>query len=203
MQIVEQRPVWQTNLNVGYNAFITRRKDFISAGIRWFSRWDDLPGVPPVSHAFIISGPNETIEAFGNGVGRGTLSAYLNDPNVALLIRVPSGYTEDLGQRIVAEAAKHIGDRYGYVLIAAMALTNTILGHGIDKATGGWLSRKVDGWADGKREEICSELVAIADAAQPELAGRGILKNPASTIKPVDLMGDAVIYQPGAVELIP
>lgn len=203
MTITEAKPQWGVNYGEGFDAFTVRKKDFVAAGIRWFSRWDEMPGLPPVSHAFKIIGKDLTIEAFSDGVHYGTLTAYLSDPDVALLVRKPILWTPEMGRGMVEQAQKHLGDKYGYTLIVAMALTRSFLGRGLDWLTRGWTTRFVDDLLDSKRQEICSELVAMADQAQPELAGKGVLAQPANTITPVMLFGDAAIYEPGAVELVP
>jgi hypothetical protein len=201
--IQETEPVFGMNYDIGFNAFTVRRKDFIAAGIRWFERWDRLPGTPPVSHAFVITGEDSTVEAFGDGVKVGSLQVYLKDPDVGLLVRRPKGWTQDLGERIAQEAGRHIGERYGYALIGAMALSNTFLGKGLDLVTRGWFGRTIDNLADGKSQQICSELVARADRTQPELAMLGCLRLEPNQVTPALLFGDNEVFEEGAFELVP
>lgn len=200
MNITEQPFNWGVNIGAGYNCFIVRKKDFISQGIQWFSRWNDLPNLPVPSHAFIATGPDFTIEAFGDGVHTGTFANYLNDQNSALLVRKPKNWTPELGSAIVGAATKHLGEKYGYFLIAGMALSNSFLGKGLDKITGGWTTRKLDSMFDNSSTDICSELVAKSDVAAGMTGG--ILLKPADTIKPIDLFTDQVIYEPDAIELL-
>lgn len=204
MRVVVEQPQWEVNYDVGYSGFTIRRKDFVAAGIRWFSHWDSLPDIPSPSHCLIITGPDSTIEAMADGVRAGSLDSYLNDPDVALLVRRPVHYSHDLGQRIADEAATHDGDGYGYSLIGALAVSNSVLGKGIDWLTRGWFGRTVCNIADSKKQEMCSELVGLSMQAQKDLFYLGCLSKPANTIKPVDLFKDRFIYEPVdyAVELV-
>ena len=203
MTVVEQRPQFGVNYDVGYDGFTARPKDFIAAGIKWFTRWDAIPGVPPVSHALKIVGEDLTIEAFGDGVHYGKLSDYLNDPNVCLIVRKPKGWTPEMGARLKSEAEKHLGEKYNYPLIVALAICNTYLGKWIDNKLKGKLSEWLQGLADRKRYDICSVCVAKMNNEMPELQGKGVLAQPLYDITPIMLCGDQEIYEPGAVELIP
>lgn len=205
MNIAIQKPRYGHNYAPGYFGFVIRRKDFIAAGIRWFSRWDSLPSIPAPSHAFVIGTEDTTIEAFGSGVAYGSLQAYLDDQDVALIVRRPARWTPKLGDAIVEQAATHIGERYGYGLIAAHALSNTYAGHLLTKLTRGWFERKVVAALDSRRAEICSELVArAAQDADPGLALRGCLVRDAAEIKPADLFFDRECCEPAdyACELV-
>lgn len=197
-----QEPQWGVNYGPGFNCFTVRRGDFVSRGIQWFTRWEDVANIP-VSHTFPVCGPDYTIEAFGNGVHPGTLSAYLDDPNVALLVRRPRGWDPDLGARMVAEAKRHIGRGYDYKLIAGMAVSNMFVGKGLDWLTHGRFSELVDKWADTRSREICSEMMALVDQAMPELARLGILANKkAWQIDPAGLFNSEAVFEPGAIELV-
>ncbi len=203
MTILEQKPQYGVNYNEGYDGFTVRAKDFVAAGVKWFERWDQIPGAPPVSHTLKIVGENKTIEAFGDGVRYGTVDAYLNDPDCALLIREPVGWTPEMGRRMTAEAEKHLGEKYNWFLIAMMAISRTYLGRFVDNKTKGKLSTWLQDWADNAKSEICSSLVARVDNAQPELEGKSVLAMPPFKILPIMLFVDPVIYKPGAIELIP
>lgn len=204
MNIAQQKPLWRGNYDLGYVGFTVTRKNFISAGISWFSRWDDMPHVPAPTHCFLVTGEDETVEAFASGVERGTLSAYLSNEDVRLLIRRPREYSRALGQQLAIEAETHLGQKYGYVLIGALAISNSYVGRLLTKLTGGWFQRAVTGLADKKKEEMCSETVALTMQAQPSLKLRGCLTRPARVIKPVDLFVDPYCFEPPdyAVELV-
>jgi hypothetical protein len=201
MDVLEQPLEWGVNCDVGWIGFISRHNDFIADGINWFSRWDEISKIP-ITHTFIITGPDSTIEAFNDGVRTGTLSAYLNDPNVALLVRRPIGWTPDMGGRIVSKAQIHVGEGYDDWLIFADAVSNTLIGHWLDHVSNGSVSQHLTQWADSAHKEICSKLVAIA-MSQPETQSFGVLANTPASIKPIDLFEDQHIFTPGAIELVP
>jgi hypothetical protein len=200
MTILEKLPVYRETYGLGWTGFISRKNDFIAAGINWFSHWSEISGIP-ITHTFIIAEVDKTIEALSDGVVYGSLEKYLNDPDVALLVRQPVGYTLDMGQRIVDKAVLHIGEKYNNWLIAADAISNTFLGHYINHLTHGRLQDVLTKYADTPTKEICSKLVALA-MNQHETAAFGVLANPAWEIKPIDLWEDEFIYQPGATELV-
>lgn len=203
MTVVEQKPQFHVNYDVGYDGFVARQKDFIAAGIKWFERWDAIPGTPPVSHALKIVGENQTIEAFGDGVHYGKLSDLLNDPDAALIVRKPKGWTPELGERLKAEAEKHLGEKYNYMLIVALAIAHSYFGRWLDKLTKGKFATWIEGIADRKRYDICSVCVSRINNAMPEFQGKGVLSNPLYDITPIMLCGDQTIYESGAVELVP
>ena len=205
MEIAVQKMQWGINVAEGYVGFTVRKRDAIAAGIRWFEKeWRKAQVGPVPSHTFIVTGPDATIEAFGNGVGRGTLTAYLNDPDVALLIRRPAQWTAAMGRRIADEASKHVGHRYGRWLIFGMAVSNSFLGLALNKLTRGAFGRKVRQWTDETEAEVCSEVVALSMKAQPELDRRGQLVWPARDATPYNLFKDQSVFEPWncAVELV-
>lgn len=203
MNVIEQKAQFGINYDIGYDAFTAHPKDFLTAGINWFERWDALPGFPPASHALKIVGEDTTVEALAHGVVYGKLSVYLNDPECALMVRRPSGWTPDIGNRLKLAAESHIGERYNYGLIVMMALAHTYLGHGIDELFHGKFSKWLEELADSKRKSICSQMVARSNNSLPEYRNRGVLRLPPYEITPLLLVQDAVIYDPGLIELLP
>ena len=135
MTVIEQKSQFGVNYDIGYDGFTSRQKDFISAGINWFERWEAIPGVPPVSHVFKIVGEDLTIEAFGDGVRYGKLSNYLNDHTCALLVRKPLGWTLGMGFRMHEEAKRHFIEKIKDKL-DGMVSEDTIVVSGSDSETG-------------------------------------------------------------------
>lgn len=207
MNIAVQTPKYPVNYAPGYIGFTIRKKDAIAFGIRWFeSQWGELRGERIPSHAFVIVDQDRTVEAFFKGVNYGSIQAYLDDPDVALLVRRPYHWSWEGGQEIVSEAMRHIGHPYGYTLIAAMLVTHSTPGKLINKIPflGERFTNLVSRIGDRKLEEICSEIAAIAMKAYPILSMRGILQSPTNTIDPYKLFYDAMCFEPPAyaVELV-
>jgi len=197
MNIAVQTPRWGLNVCPGYTGFVITKKSAVSAGIRWFEdQWSALARIPVPSHALVITGQDQTIEAFMDGVHYGTISSYLNNPDCTLLVRRPYRYSPDMGRRIVQEAERYVGDKYGTRLIAGMAIANSMTGKLMDKLSGGKFSEWVLRLFESKRAEICSELVSLGLQAQDELQGFGILGQKAYTIDPLELFRDKFIYEP-------
>lgn len=201
MNIKIEQPNWGQNCGMGWVFWTVTKHNFISAAINWFEKWDNIDRVP-VTHMGIISGQDETLEAFSDGVHKGTLSRYLGDEDVALITRPLDGWTPEVGARIVAEASKYLGQKYGYTLIVAMAVANSILGKGLDWITRGWFGRTIERWADSKKQMICSELVATALSAMPEYSGKGFLQLKPYQVTPMIAFNDHYVFGLDTFELV-
>lgn len=196
MTIVEQKPQWRANYDIGYVGFTVTRDRLIAAGINYFTKFDDLPHTPHPTHCFVITGEDETVEAFARGVDRGTLSDYLKNPDVAVLIRRPRHYTRAMGQRMADEASRRVGKKYGYWLVATLAVSNSFAGRLLSAATGGWFGRFVTKLGDKKSEEMCSETVGGVMQTEDHLRYLGVLQKPARQITPVALFVDPYCFEP-------
>ena len=188
-------PMWGVNYRTGYVGFTFHTDEVLSQGIAWFERWDRLSDIR-VSHTFIVIGPDETIEALPQGVVNSDVGKYFNDFNCLTFFRVPVGYAPKLGSCIVCAASRYLGDSYGYGLLLADLLANSFIGHAINKVFHNGPNQTVSNWLDGRKSEICSELVAKALQAQPSLSTVGCLANPARTIMPQMLFEDESVFQP-------
>ncbi len=199
MKIVSQKAEFLTNYGPGWIGFLSRKDNFISEGINWFSRWDDLDHVP-ISHVLNIVGKDSTIEALEPMVAYGCLSEYLEDAEVALLVRRPR--TKHF-TAIVTEAQKRLGEKYNNRLIGALAVSETFLGHALNRLTGGGFERFLVRRVDRPDQWICSKL-GIRTLEQPDLIPLGgVLKWLPATVKPIDLFEDECLFEPGAFELLP
>ena len=196
MKVTKAKPVWGETLNPGYLGFITREHDALAEGIEWFERW--TAGLPFV-HVFILSGPDEVVEAHAGGVRRASLAAeYFNEPDCQVFIREPRYWTPAMGASLVAEAEKHLGDHYGYGLILADMLANSFLGHSLNKFTFNLPNRAMSWLLNGRNDEICSELAALVMQTQYPLRLRGCLRQPAREITPKLLGNDELCFKTGA-----
>ena len=189
-------PKYLTNYGPGWVGFTYHPDQWLSYGIAYFERYEDADGIP-VTHTFVCSGPDKCIEALGRGIVESDLGKYFNDPKCRIFFLRPKGWSEVMGMRIVSAAHQHIGDRYGYGIIAADALGNTLAGRAINRLTGGLLSQWLWKRLDRPKAEICSELVADALQAQPEFNGVGCLKGKSWEITPQMLFEDDFVFEQG------
>ncbi len=176
----------------GYIGF-TYADGMVSRGVAYFERRHRRGGTR-VTHALVVSGDNEGIEAhIDEGVARVALSKYFEDPGGRIFFRKPRGWNPELGGRIAAGAAAQVGCGCATGLVAAEA--ETFAGH--------WLNRQLDSWPhrllrrlrDRRRSWRCGELVAHALAQQPELRGRGVLRFPPDIIDPQELFEDTALFE--------
>lgn len=204
MNIIPSKPIFGETVRPGFCGFITREDDIVGDGIEWFERFET--GTPFV-HTFVVEAASMTqsskastiqiIEAHaGPGVHRAPLDEYLGQKNCQCFIRIPAGWTPDIGAKIAAAAAAHIGERYGFPLIVADALANTFIGHCLNRLALGMPDRFVCRALSDAHRKICSQLVALALQSQPYLCLRGCLRRPADTILPRELGNDAEIWDP-------
>jgi hypothetical protein len=203
LKITPAPPQWGLTLAPGYCGFITREHDLVGDGIAWFEHFET--GLPFV-HTFIVESLNpqlstiNIIEAHAStGVARATLDEYLGGPSTSqcqCFIRIPIGWTPEIGRAIVAAAAAHLGERYAFPLILADALANTFLGHCLNRFTAN-LPDRFFCWAlSNAHRKICSQLVALALQSQTPLRLRGCLRRPADTVLPKELGNDSAIWEP-------
>lgn len=202
INVTQQHPQFGVNYGPGWIGFKATRSGFIAAGINWFERWDNISHVP-VDHTFNIVSDDLTIEAFEPTVEDGSLDAYLENPDVALLVRKPRLLSLDLARAIVDEAGSHLGEAYNNKLIAAMGLSDTFLGHLLGTISGGRTDRWACWLADRANQWICSKLVRVSLAQPPYTQYRGVMQMPPYTIAPIDLFEDVYVFEPGAIELVP
>lgn len=210
--VIKVDPVWGDTLKPGYCGFITRERDLIGDGIEYFERFET--GLP-FCHAFTVAAPPAdasggdcgVIEAHARlGVHRAPLAEYLNDPSCQCFIRIPRPYSAALGCLIVWGMERQLGDKYGYGLILADLLANTVAGHWINEHTRNLPDRLVCKLFTGRHHRICSQAVASAlqeawrknqGLLAPSPAGLpGCLNQPADTIDPKRLGNDPEIWDP-------
>lgn len=198
MSIIATPPLWGENLRPGFCGFITREHDFDGDGIAYFERFQT--GIPFV-HTFVVErGAGSSafiIEAHPRlGVHRAALAEYCGGQNCQCFIRLPQGWTPDIGAQIVAAASANLGQKYGFGLILADLLANTWLGRGLDWCTHDAWDRLLCAVLDDQHKKICSQLVAVALQSQMSLRLRGCLRRSADTIMPRELGNDPSIWDP-------
>ena len=151
-------------------------------------------------HTFVVESPRESssltiIEAHaGTGVHRTTLDQYPGQRDCQCFIRMPMGWTPDIGEKIVAAASAHLGEKYAFSLIFADAVTNTLAEHWLNELTFSVPDRFLCRVLSNAHRKICSQLVALALQSQFYLRLRGCLRRPADTIMPKELGNDASVW---------
>ncbi|HWY52037.1 MAG TPA: hypothetical protein VNW72_11200 [Chthoniobacterales bacterium] len=191
-------PKFGDNYDIGYIGFSgsVGNTNVVSQGIAYFTRWDKLSDIT-VSHALIVTGENECVEAImGRGVNADPLQAYFANPNAAIFFRKPLNYNKDIGQRIAQAAKSQVGTKYNDWLIAGFLLAGTFLGHVVNKVFKDKPEDDVNKFLAGHHTWICSELAAYCLEQQPEYKDKGILARPVDTIDPQALFEDQVIFTP-------
>jgi hypothetical protein len=194
-------PIFTHDYDVGWCGF-TDTGGGIADAIGYGERWERQGAKDPVvTHAFIVTGENQGIEAhLETGVAVFDLRKYSQDQNCALYFRKPAGWTISLGKRIAETAAKTppFGQPYDTNLIVGDAVCDTLLGHALNWITRGLFKKAVCKAFNKSGRWICSEDVAFVLQQQPELRDLGCLANPVNTIDPQQLFEDKAVFTPSS-----
>jgi len=190
-------PEFHTTHDIGYIGFTYFDESFVSRGIAYYTRWSRLSEIT-VSHALIVTGENECIEALAekNRVTKSPLEKYFRNPKCAIFFRKPFQWSEEIGNRISTTALTQNGTKYDYNLIAADMVRGSFIGHLISGCFKGRKSDILTKLLNDDKRWICSELAAYALDEQPEYKDRGILNKEAATITPQELFEDATVFTP-------
>ncbi|GAB4169980.1 MAG: hypothetical protein Fur0032_08720 [Terrimicrobiaceae bacterium] len=188
------QPRYGDNYKQGYIGFTHRAGDPVAEGITYFTRWSRMSDIR-VSHAFIVAGPNEAVEAIpSRGVVVTPLEKYFADRRTEVFFRKPRKLTSSLGHRIAEYAKEQVGTKYDHLLIAAHLLEGSFLRRWIQSAFRQSADDLLGRMLDRNERWICSELAAYCLDSQPEYADRGILARPHHAIDPQELFEDLEIF---------
>lgn len=195
LEIISSPPVYGENYKAGYVGFTYTGSNIISRGIAYFTRWSQMHQIK-VSHALIVSGENECIEAHMNGgVKRTNLSTYFDDEKCQIFFRKPNGLTPDLAQRIISAAEAQLGCDYDIELITAQLESNSLTGRLLRRLLGPGVEDRLCKLKDHADRWICSELVAHCLDEQPKYHDKGVLIYNDATIDPQELFEDDVTFE--------
>lgn len=195
LEIISRPPAYGVNYNAGYVGFTYTGSNIISQGIAYFTRWSQLHQIK-VSHALLVSGDNECIEAHINGgVKRTPLSTYFDDEKCQIFFRKPNGLKPDLAQRIIATAEAQLGCAYDLDLITAQLESNSLTGRLLRRLLGPGVEERLCNLKNHPDRWICSELVAHCLDEQPEYHDKGVLVYNDATIDPQELFEDDIIFE--------
>jgi hypothetical protein len=152
----------------------------------------------PVSHAFVVTGEDECIEAaFPRGVVRSSLAEeYFHRADRYVIFRKPKGLNADLADRIVRVAQQQVGAEFDHRALVGAGLSANFVAALIDRLFGGSPRDFLAQVADDEGRWICSELVAFCLDQQPEFRGRGVLQHPSATIGPQWLFESEDLFAP-------
>jgi hypothetical protein len=195
------KPIWGKHYHAGWSGFSFTDDAFISEGIAVFENPLVLFGARVPSHTWIVTGPDECIEAQGKGVVRASMSERFANTNCMVWFRCPSFYDSVVAEEIVKGAEQELGKKYNYAMIGAHAASNTLIGRALNFITRRWYEKILTHIADKKSADICSMVTGYAMQRSHSLmawlgSNRGVLAREAHQLKPSDLDTDRRIYRP-------
>ena len=186
-------PEYGVNYDKGYIGFTYPKDHIFAKGTAWFTRWDRMGDIL-ATHALLVTGENECIEAVGSGVRQADLQTYFDDPNCQIFFRKPRDLSPAIADQMESLARPEIGKPYDNALIVGAAAAGSFLGHMINNITGGIAEDLLDKILNHDDKWICSELVAYCMDSIPEYRDQGILARPDETINPQELFEDNTIF---------
>ncbi len=196
LELAFQQPEYGINYDKGYIGFTYTKKSIISTGIAYFTRWSRMRDIK-VSHALIVTGENECVEALvGDGVVWTNLKKYFNNKDCQIFFRKPKGLLKEHADRIAAVAAQEVGNQYDLALIPAQAGQGSFVGKLLNRVFNNRPDRMISRLLNRDDRWICSELAAHCLESVAEFKNRGILNDPQETIDPQELFEDDDIFAP-------
>ncbi|HLF96763.1 MAG TPA: hypothetical protein VI457_06445 [Methylococcaceae bacterium] len=196
LKISSIEPKFGDNYKAGYVGFTYQNISVACKGIAYMTRWARMSDIK-VSHALLVTGENECIEArTQHGVVRSDLKKYFDNPHCQIFFRKPVALTAEIASKMNAVAGKEVGKKYDFNLIAAQALQGILVGKFVNTVFNGSPDRLVSKLLNNDDKWICSELVAYCLNEQPEYRDKGVLHSPTDTIDPQELFEDSVIFTP-------
>lgn len=196
MLLTDVEPKYGVNYNKGDIGFTYDSSNLPSKGIVYVTGWSSLSAVK-VSHALIVSGENECIEAHSStGVVKRKLSDYFDNSHCQIFFREPLGLSQDLADRIVQVAESQIGKNYDFDVLPDLLIARTHLGWSLNRVCQGKLEELIGKLHENDQKWICSELAAFCLDQQPEFHDQGILKKSNSVIAPQELFESKELFKP-------
>jgi hypothetical protein len=158
----------------------------------------DREGDVIASHAFVVTGPDECVEAnLPDGVVLSRLrEAYLDRDDRWVVFRRPRGLTEDAARRVAERARAQVGTKFDFGGFAATAVAGSFVGQ-LLQTLGGEASRDaLAGLLHQRGRFFCNDLIAFCLRPEPPYAGIDILRRPPGTVSPQALFEADEVFDP-------
>lgn len=189
------RPEFGKDYDLGWVGFV-HGPSLLSAAIAYLTRRDRV-GDSGVTHSFLVTGPDECVEAnLPVGVVTSSLAeSYLDRHGGGAIFRRPRGLTPDVARRLVARAKGQVGARFDLAGMAAEGLGGTFLGHLVNSLFGGKPKELMAGLLHEKGQWVCSDLVMYCFREEPQYRDKGVLAHPVGTVSPQALFEDEELFE--------
>jgi hypothetical protein len=191
------RPAFGKDFDVGWIGFVHSAGQVLSEGIAYLTRRDKKGGVT-VTHTFLVTGPNECVEAnLPVGVVISDVEKeYLSRDDRLVLFRKPHKLTPAVARRLAARAVAQVGAKFDYGGFAALGVSDTFLGHLVDSLLGGGPKTLLSELLHQQGRYVCSDLVAYCLRREPRYREKGVLARPPGILTPQELFEDDELFEP-------
>jgi hypothetical protein len=194
------RPEFGKDYDLGWVGFI-HGPSLLSAAISYITRRDKA-GDTVVTHSFLVTGPDECVEAnFPAGVVASGLAESYFDKDVGVIFRRPRGLTKAAARRVVKRAKAELGAPFDTVGMVAEGLGGTFLGHVLNAVFGDVPKKRAAELLHEKGKWVCCDLVIHCLQGEPKYRGKGVLAEPVGTVSPQTLFEDEGLFEPLPTEV--
>ncbi len=189
------RPEFGKDYDLGWVGFV-HGPSRLSAAIAYLTRRDKV-GAIGVTHSFLVTGPDECVEAnFPAGVvASGLAESYLDREEGLVLFRKPKGLTAASARRVVRRAKAEVGAKFDTAGMVAEGLGDTFLGHLVNSLFGGKPKKLLAKVLHQKGRWVCSDLVIYCFREKPKYRGKGAVAQPVGTVSPQTLFEDEELFE--------
>jgi len=190
------RPEFGKDYDLGWVGFV-RGPSLLSASIAYITRRDKV-GDLGVTHSFLVTGPDECVEAnFPAGVVTSNLAeSYLDQAGGRALFRKPKGLIPAVARRVVKRAKAELGAKFDTVGIFAEGLGGTFLGHLLNSLFADKPKKLTARLLHQKGRWVCCDLVIYCFREEAKYRGKGALAQPVGTVSPQTLFEDEELFEP-------
>lgn len=190
------RPEFGKDYDLGWVGFV-RGPSLLSTAIAYLTRRDKAGDIV-VTHSFLVTGPDECVEANlpVGVVTSGLAEAYLDRDDGQVIFRKPRGLTPNVARRVVERAKREVGAKFDIIGIAAEGLGGTFLGYLVNSLFSNKPKELMAGLLHEKGQWICSDLVMYCYREEPAYRGKGVLAHPVGTVSPQALFEDDELFEP-------
>jgi hypothetical protein len=190
------RPEFGKDYDLGWVGFV-HGPSLLSTGIAYLTRRDKAGDVG-VTHSFLVTGPDECVEAnYPAGVvTSGLAESYFDQADGRVIFRKPKGLTKAATRRVVRRAKGEVGAKFDVAGMAAEGLGGTFLGHLVNSLFGDKPKDMVAGLLHQNGRYVCSDLVIYCFREEPKYRGKGAVARPVGTVSPQTLFEDEELFEP-------
>jgi hypothetical protein len=189
------RPEFGKDYDLGWVGFV-HGPSLLSAAITYLTRRDKAGDIV-VTHTFLVTGPDECVEAnFPAGVVASGMDESYFDTDARVIFRKPKGLTKAAARRVVKTGKAELGVPFDTAGMVAEGLAGTFLGHFLEAVFGDTPKKIAAKMLHQKGRWVCCDLVMHCLRGEAKYRDKGVLAEPVGTVSPQTLFEDEEVFEP-------